>query len=114
MHELSIASSLINICLEKAAENNAAKIINVKIKIGKLSGVEVHYLKEAFDVVKAGTLAENCSFEYILQDIVVFCEACQKESVLKENIFKCPLCQNKEIQVIDGEDLFLMNLEFEK
>ena len=114
MHELSIASSLMDLCLEKAAENKASQITTIKIKIGKLSGVEPHYLKEAFEVVKAGSIAENCVLECFLQDVIIFCEECQKESVLKENIFTCPVCQTRDIKVIDGEDLFLMAIELEK
>ncbi|MDH5716351.1 MAG: hydrogenase maturation nickel metallochaperone HypA [Spirochaetia bacterium] len=113
MHEFSVASSLINICLEKAKENNAIKITNIKVKIGKLSGIEPHFLKEAFEVVKAGTIAEKCEFEYFLQDVVVYCNECKKESNVSENIFICMHCKSRDIRVIDGEELFLMNLELE-
>ena len=113
MHELSIASSLLDLCLEKAAEAKAVKITNIKLKIGKLSGVVVHFLKEAFEAIKTGTIAEKSGFEYFLQDVKIFCGSCQKESLLKKNIFKCPLCESIDIKVTDGEDLILMNLELE-
>ena len=113
MHELSVASNLMDICLEKAAENNASKITGIKLKIGKLSGIEIHFLKEAFEAVCTGSIAENCEFDYFLQDIVIFCKICRKEYSIKDNIFICPKCETRDIKVVDGEELVLMNIVLE-
>jgi hydrogenase nickel incorporation protein HypA/HybF len=39
MHELSIVVNLFEILNEKAAEQKAKRIVQVKLKVGKLSGV---------------------------------------------------------------------------
>ena len=59
MHELSIVQNLVSLCEKNAAKENAKEISKIEIKVGRLSGVEPHYLESAFDVYKTGTICEN-------------------------------------------------------
>ena len=54
MHELSIVQDLLKVCDTNATEQGASSVKRVEIQIGKLSGVEPHYLKKAFDAFKVG------------------------------------------------------------
>ena len=73
MHELSIVQNLVSLCEKNAAKENAKEISKIEIKVGRLSGVEPHYLESAFDVYKAGTICENAELVINLQGIVVEC-----------------------------------------
>lgn len=113
MHEFSVVSSLIDMCESHASENGASAINEVKIKVGKLSGIELHLLKQAFDTFKEKTVCHKAKLTIHHQDVVVRCRSCEKESSIEKNRFICPACESIEIDVIDGEDMYLMSLEME-
>ena len=71
MHEYSIVQSLIESCEEHAKTNNAKKVTKVVVKIGVMSGVEPHLLKEAFEVFKEGSICDGCEFVMNIQKIKV-------------------------------------------
>lgn len=111
MHELSIVQSLIELCEKNAKEQNAKEVEIVKIKIGRLSGVEPHLLKTSFEAFKKGTICENSVLECKIQDVVVLCKECEFQGILEKNHFICPICKSPNLSVIDGEDLMLMQLQ---
>jgi len=113
MHEYSIVQSLLDQCEENARANDAKKVTKVVVKIGVMSGVEPDLLQNAFDTFKEGTMCENCEYIQLIQPIIISCHKCKKESKLKKNEYCCPHCQSVELDVIDGEDLMLMQLELE-
>lgn len=111
MHELSIVQDLLKLCETNALKNNATKIHKVEISVGKLSGVEPHYIQIAFDTFKKGTICDETELIAKLQDVVILCQDCLYEGEITENIFICPKCKSNNIKVTQGEDLMLMHLE---
>jgi hydrogenase nickel incorporation protein HypA/HybF len=114
MHEYSIIQSLFDLIEKHVADNRAKSVAKVKVRIGKLSGVEPHFLKIAFDTFKENTVARSAEFEMEIKDVLVRCEKCERESILEEFIFLCPLCESSQIKVLEGEEMYLDSLELEK
>ncbi|MDR2790050.1 MAG: hydrogenase maturation nickel metallochaperone HypA [Campylobacteraceae bacterium] len=112
MHELSVVNSLIELCEKNAKANNAEKITKVEVKIGKLSGIEPHFLKLTFDTFKDKTVCENAELVMDIQNVVVKCLSCGDERAIENNEFICKACGG-EVKVIDGEEMILMRLEME-
>ena len=113
MHEFSIVQSLLAQCEEQAKQNSANKITKVVVKIGVLSGVEIDLLKSAFETFKEKTVCNDAKFVAHLQPVVVKCIECNQENTLKNYEYICPNCQSPNLQVLDGEDMYLMSLEME-
>ena len=113
MHEYSIVQALLNQCEEIAIKNKAKKITKVVVKIGVMSGVEPDLLQTAFDTFKEGTICEGCEYIQNIQPIVIKCQKCNTTSTLHKNEYFCPKCRSIEVDVIDGEEMFLMQLEME-
>lgn len=113
MHEYSIVQSLLDSCEENASKNNATKVTKVVIKIGVMSGVEPELLRTAFDTFKEKTLCEEAEFVINIQQIVIKCNKCLNESVLKSIDYCCPKCKDTDIEILEGEDMYLMQLELE-
>lgn len=111
MHEYSIVQSLLESCEQHARENEAKEVTKVVVKIGVLSGVEPDLLQTAFDTFKEQTICHNAEFIMNIQKITIKCIDCNNESTLEKNEFNCPKCESVNIQVIDGEDMYLMSLE---
>ncbi|MCK9473283.1 hydrogenase maturation nickel metallochaperone HypA [Sulfurimonas sp.] len=113
MHEYSIVQSLLDSCEENALKNNAKKVTKVVVKIGVMSGVEPELLRTAFETFKEKTLCEEAEFIINIQQIVIKCNKCLREAVLKSTEYCCPTCKDTDIDILDGEDMYLMQLELE-
>ncbi len=111
MHEYSIVQSLIEICEEHAKVHSAAKVTKVVVKIGVLSGVEPHLLEEAFNVFKEDGICKGAELVMNIQKVRVHCNNCGIELDLEKNDFICPDCSSCDLDVLDGEDMYLMQLE---
>ncbi len=113
MHEYSIVQSLLDSCDENAKTNDAKKVTKVVVKIGVMSGVEPDLLQTAFDTFKEETICHEAEFIINMQPILIKCHKCNEESTLEKNEYSCPKCQSVELDVIDGEEMYLMQLELE-
>ncbi|WP_456393429.1 hydrogenase maturation nickel metallochaperone HypA [Persephonella sp.] len=113
MHEFSVVQSLMGLIERHAQENNAKSVSKVVVKIGKMSGIEPHLLKIAFDTFKEKTICENANLEMVIQDVVALCEDCKKEFIVENNRFVCPFCGGFNLRILDGEDMYLLSLELE-
>ncbi|WP_457625248.1 hydrogenase/urease nickel incorporation protein HypA [Persephonella sp.] len=113
MHEFSVVQSLIGLIEKNAKQNNAKSVSKVVVKIGKMSGIEPHLLKIAFDTFKEKTICENAQLEMIIQDVIAKCEDCGKEFTVKDYRFICPECEGFNLRITDGEDMYLMSLEMD-
>ncbi len=113
MHEFSIVQSLIGQCEENAKANNAKKITKVVVKIGVLSGVEIELLRSAFETFKEGTICDGSEFIIHSQPVVVHCLECDTTSELKKYEYICPKCGSPDLEVKEGENMYLMSLEME-
>lgn len=113
MHEYSIVQSLLDSCEENAIKSSAQKVTKVVVKIGVMSGVEPELLKTAFDTFKEKTLCEEAEFIINIQPVVIKCNKCLSESILKSIEYCCPKCKETDIDILDGEEMYLMQLELE-
>lgn len=111
MHEYSIVQSLLESCEEHAKANDSQEVSKVVVKIGVLSGVEPDLLETAFNTFKEQTVCHNAQFVMNVQDVVIECLDCNTTSTLQKREFQCPKCQSINIDVKDGEEMFLMSLE---
>ena len=59
MHEIGIMDHTLEIAITSAKEQNAIRISQITMNIGKLSGVIPNALEFAFDVLSKETIAEN-------------------------------------------------------
>lgn len=111
MHEYSIVQALLNQCEEHAEANEAQEITKVVVKIGVMSGVEPDLLTSAFDTFKESTVCDTAEFVIELQPLKLRCKTCAQESETDTRHYRCPKCGNPDVEVIDGEDMYLMSLE---
>jgi len=113
MHEFSVVQSLLELVEKNVEANDATKATRVEVKIGVLSGIEPHLLETAFNTFKEKTICEGAEFIMNIQPIVLLCKTCHEQSTLDEHRFKCPKCDSIEVEILDGEEMFLMRLELE-
>lgn len=114
MHEYSIVQALMEQIENIADENSAQKVTKVIIKVGIMSGVEPHLLEIAFDTFKERTICEDSVLEMNIQPLTLRCRGCEVESELKNVQYCCPECNSLDVEVVDGEEMYLMSLELQQ
>jgi len=68
------------------------KILSVKLKVGKLSGVVPEFLKTAFDVYKKDTIAAEAKLEMKKIPVKIQCQKCHNEIIIYDFVFICTQC----------------------
>ena len=71
MHELSLCQGLMRQVDQVARENEATAVERILLRVGGLSGVESPLLKQAFQIARMGTLAEEAELEIEEGPVVV-------------------------------------------
>ena len=113
MHELAMVRSIYNVIAEKVREYGARRVIQVRIVVGELTGVEDTTMKSCFEMYVQATPAEGARLTIERVPIKVRCRACGNEYETKIPFSECAVCGNKGIRIISGKELYIDSLEVE-
>lgn len=112
MHELSIASNVVELASQHAAEYGGARVAAVTLRIGSLSCVHEDALRFSFDLVREGTPLEEAELRIVAVPVKVWCAACQAERELPGiQRFACPACDTPTADIRAGRELDLESIE---
>lgn len=114
MHELSIAQRIIEVAEQTLNDNNATKVINIRVRIGELSSVNKESLEFCYNVIAKDKEWFNGSSLIIEQvEWLVRCKRCGFEYNPNINLLECPMCGDKEFILLKGNELDLIDMEVE-
>lgn len=108
MHELSITQNIVEIACELAS---ARRVRAVRVRIGLLTGVDVHAVRFCFDLCAEGTLAEGSRLEIEQVPGVGRCTQCRREIRLELPFGVCPCERAALLERIAGDELAVTELE---
>ncbi|MFO0949133.1 MAG: hydrogenase maturation nickel metallochaperone HypA [Planctomycetota bacterium] len=111
MHEASLMESALDIAVEHARRNSAARIVRMTLGVGVLSGVDPRALEIAFAEVVCGTIAEGATLSIESQSGDCCCKRCECRFATTELLPSCPECDGTDISILSGQDLQLLSLE---
>ena len=111
MHELSLCQGLLRQVEKVAAENRAAAVERILLRVGGLSGVEPPLLERAFEIAREGTIAAGAELEIEHGPVVVKCRQCGGSGQVPVNRLLCPNCGDWRVLVTQGEELLLLSME---
>ena len=111
MHEYSIVASLVDLCEKQAKKSNAKSIKNVTLQIGRLCGIEPHFMKNCFDFFKENTICHDAVLVMKMIDVKIYCKSCKSNSIVVKNNFFCPSCNSKETKMIQGQEMVVESIE---
>ncbi|MCG8534665.1 MAG: hydrogenase maturation nickel metallochaperone HypA [Pseudomonadales bacterium] len=113
MHELSLCENIIDIIKTNAATQAFKKVNVVCLEVGTLSCVEPEALRFSFDAVSKNTLAQHAHLDIIQLPGLAQCSQCCTTHPVENKIDACPQCGHYPLQIIQGEELRVKNLEVE-
>jgi hydrogenase nickel incorporation protein HypA/HybF len=109
MHELSVASAVVDTVLRHAEDR---RVLVVTLKIGRLRQVIPDSLAFYFEIVARDTLAEGSRLEQIVVPVRMRCADCAHEWE-PEQRFRCPQCEGAG-EVLAGDELEVDSIEVEE
>ena len=111
MHELAIADSVVQIASHHAAGRQVTKVY---LKVGYLRQVVPSALAFSFELVAQGTPVEGAELEMEEVPVSGRCRECRVESRLEGFTLRCGACGGFELQILEGEELYVESLELEE
>ncbi|MDQ6808954.1 MAG: hydrogenase maturation nickel metallochaperone HypA [Verrucomicrobiota bacterium] len=119
MHELSIASGLLEKLLDFAEKNADKKIVEVRLAVGELSHIEHEQLRFCYEAITTETPLEGSKLEIEKIDAMVKCPHCGYRgrpkywdgalSGIPVATLECPSC-GKAAEATDGKECAIKSL----
>ncbi len=111
MHELSIATNLIQLIEQEQRRHGFEHVARINLKVGHFSSVVPEALQMAFEIASKGTVAEDA--ELVIEDVplVLKCNKCGKEFQAEPFLFVCPECNSSDVEILTGNELHIESIE---
>ncbi len=114
MHELSIAMEILDIVEREASDHGAGRVINIRLRIGDLSGVETESLRFCFEAVRGEKDATRDADLIIMRvPVRIRCAPCAGEFEGEGHLLRCPSCGGLETELLEGDELNILDFEVE-
>ena len=107
MHEMSIASAMMDQLLRIADEQRARRITEVEVVCGIMQQVVPEALQFAFEALSAGTPAEGAALKLTEEPLQAKCRACGASFEASIDNYLCPACQTADVELLTGRDIVL-------
>jgi hydrogenase nickel incorporation protein HypA/HybF len=114
LHEIGIASSILETVDAEARKRPEDKIIAVGLRIGELSSISPYALLFAFEALTRETPWENLKVEIEWCARRQKCQGCGEEFAVVEFEMACPNCGENRSRCISGTELDIAYLELEE
>jgi hydrogenase nickel incorporation protein HypA/HybF len=111
MHEMSIAQNLLEIIREEMVKHDASVLKSIRLNIGQMSAIVPASLSFCFEIMTSGTELEGAE---LIMDIIPLrgvCKTCNEAFEIKDYVFECPHCCSREVDIISGQDLSIVEME---
>jgi hydrogenase nickel incorporation protein HypA/HybF len=113
MHEMSLCESVVRIVEEQAKAQSFSKVLVLRLEVGELAHVDPEALAFCFPACAKGGAAEGARLEISRAPGLAWCMDCAAEIALKAKGEACPLCGGYALQIKEGEDMRIKELEVE-
>lgn len=114
MHELGIASAVLDAVRNEAEKRPGARVTKIGLRIGELAGVDRDALSFSFEVLVQGTEFDKLALDIQSCPIRYRCRACNETFRVEGYVTLCPRCQLPDTECVSGTELELAYLEMEE
>lgn len=110
MHELSVATSMIEVIQAELAKRGLSKVTEVKVVVGELSNVIPEALEFCWEVATVETPAAGSKLVVERRPVTAKCQSCGHDFVVQNWSFVCPACGSGETRQTGGNELYIEHL----
>ena len=114
MHEMTVAYGLLSILQDQAKAHGIARIARVRVKLGRLRGIDARQLRLAFEALAEGGLAGGAALDVEEIAAKARCRACGAVWQAPDYRFECPECAAADSEILEGRELFIESFDGER
>jgi hydrogenase nickel incorporation protein HypA/HybF len=115
MHELSIATSIVDAVTESAAAYPGARVKEVRLRVGALASVIEDSLQFCWELATEGTPLAGATLVIHKLPVIVHCDACGVDAEIEGvQSFRCPRCGELAADLRQGRELEIDSIELEE
>lgn len=111
MHELSVASAVVDTAVRHAA---GRRVSVVRVRVGQLRQVVPDSLEFYFGLLSRDGLCDGATLEVEVVPSRLRCAPCAHEWSIDVPAFRCPRCAGADVSVLAGEELEVESIEVEQ
>lgn len=111
VHEVGIMQSVLEIALSQARSSGAVCIREIRMRVGRMTGVVPEALDHAFLVLRGETLAAEARLVVEFVPGAFWCMTCAAEFESDDLIGGCPTCKEPSFDMRRGRELDVVSLE---
>ena len=111
MHELSIASSIVDTVLLEVDKRNLKIVSLISMRIGALTDIVPDSLQFGFEMMTKDTILENTELKIESIPVKGRCNNCHNDFEVFEYIFICPNCASVDLDIHQGNELEIAFIE---
>jgi len=113
VHEVGIIQSVLDIAEEQAAKSGASRILEIRMRVGRMTGIVPEALDHAFAVLRDGTTAAGARLDVDVVPGAFWCRLCAAEFESDDLVGGCPTCHEPSFDMRRGRELEVVSLEVE-
>jgi hydrogenase nickel incorporation protein HypA/HybF len=114
MHELSLASSIVDAVTESLASYPGARVKEVRLRVGALAAVEEESLQFCFGIATENTPLAGSKLAVVIVPVGGHCPTCAKDvEIASLRSFRCPVCGGPVENTSRGRELEIDSIEIE-
>jgi len=114
MHELSIATSILQRVDAEAAKNPGVRPVKVGVRIGELAGVDPDALNFAFDAIVKDSAWKDLALEIEYRKRAQGCPSCGHSFQVQGWETACPRCGETQTACVAGDEMDITFIEVEE
>jgi hydrogenase nickel incorporation protein HypA/HybF len=114
MHELSVTEHVLNIALRHANQNQATRVTDIYITVGRLSSIVDDSIQFYWDIISQDTICKGAQLHFNRVPARLLCLICGNEFTLEQESTPCPSCGSAQLKIISGEECFMDSIGIEK
>jgi len=108
VHEFGLCEGIVDAVLKRAAGRPVAR---VRVRVGALHRVAEPALDQAFEMLAAGTVAENAAVDMVVVPVVATCGLCGWKSESDDAYTVCGACGGTDVSIEGGDELILESIQ---
>lgn len=107
MHEFGLCEGIVDAVLKRAA---GRPVTRVRVRVGALHRVAEPALDQAFEMIAAGTVAENAAVDVVVIPVHLTCASCGWADDADEPYAACQQCGGTDLTAEGGDELTLESI----
>lgn len=111
MHEYSIVQALLDRVAETARAYTEPRVLEVRVRVGELAGVETALLRKAYDAFRERTLCRDAALVIEAAPARWACPRCGGE-IASGGRLRCDRC-DRPARLVEGDEILLERVEME-